>query len=195
MSMAVDFLHSSKSPHTIYDSQLSRPSVFIIPFPAENCWDADVCWNKLEYNVENRVSSHWEWDEVHKYTTVNRHRGLILYTHVCLCFYVSLWKYNEVTGGLRTAHSNIVSNSERLTCVSHYVALFRVLRWRVINAQVAVSTCQSSVNRRCLCLRDLVVKRLAFISTFTLTRDMQEKHQTTASKKLRNLKNRPLSSF
>lgn len=61
---------------------------------------------------------------------------------------MSQWKYNEVTGGLKTAHSNIISNSERLTCVSHYVALFRVLRWRVINAQVAVSTCQSSVNRR-----------------------------------------------
>lgn len=120
-----------------------------------------MCLNKLECMLrvqwvlnETTATS----DEVHKYTTVNTHRGPILYAHVFIfCFYESQWKYNEVTGGLRTSHSDIVSNSERLTCVSHYVALFPVLPWRVINAQVAVSTCQSSVNRRvcCLCLRDL----------------------------------------
>jgi len=45
----------------------------------------------------------------------------------------------------------------------------------VINAQVAVSTRQSSGNKHSVCVRDLMVK--LFIITCKLTRDMQQTHQ------------------
>lgn len=139
------------------------------------CWVYSEFWHLQSFSEWDATSDHTQ-----RTNTIYTHT----YVHVFFCFYVPQWKYNEVTGSLRTAHSNTISNSERLTCVSHYAALFLVLAWRVINAQVPWACVRAAViDAVCsLHLRDLTAGCNCFSEAVSLhqhSKKRREKHQTT----------------